>query len=52
MAEKKKYGLFEAPRWREIPAVEVIGHREVTEEEKKRAEEFLKELEKKRNNEN
>ena len=45
MSEKK---LFSDPRWYDDPAAKVIGHRELTPEEKKRAEEMRKSIEARR----
>lgn len=41
--ESQKYSEpFSHPRWNQIPAVRVVGSREITEEEKRRAEEYEK----------
>lgn len=40
---KRKYDKpFSHPRWNQIPAVKVVGNSEVTEEEKKKVEEYKK----------
>lgn len=42
--QKKQYEPYSHPRWNDTSAPEVIGHRELTEEEKKRAAEWRKRI--------
>lgn len=42
MAKRKYDKPFSHPRWNQIPAVKVVGNSEVTEEEKKKVEEYKK----------
>lgn len=42
--KKEKYDPFSHPRWKEVPAVEVVGESEVNAEEEQQAERYLKRI--------
>lgn len=42
MIKNKNDKPFSHPRWNQIPAVRIVGDSEVTEEEKKKVEEYKK----------